>query len=376
MLTMSSDTRKGLVGVIVDETAISRVSEHHSLIYRGYEIQDLAEHYTFKEVVYLILNGELPTLEQFTAFRTKERSYREISPYLIRVIQNFPDTGTPMERLRTAVSYLGMEDPQAEDLSPEANMDKAIRMFARLPTIVATDYRLRRGLERIEPRTDLNYAENFFHMCFGHIPAREVLNCFDKAALLYSELNFTPSTFTSRVVASSLSDIYSAVTAAIGSLKGTLHGGANAAVMRTLLEIGEAKNAQAWIDDALARKQTVIGFGHRVYRRGDPRGPIMYEILLELARLNNGQQWLDIQEIIAKTMLERKNLYPNIDYLAGPAYYLMGFEIELFAPIFAMSRIASWSAHILEQLASNKLIRPVSNYTGPAQRDLPKSAGG
>jgi citrate synthase len=373
MLIMSSDKRKGLVGVVVDETAISRVGEFIPLTYRGYEIQDLVDNCNFKEVAYLILYGDLPTLAELRTFQRKERSYREISDSTIEVIRRLPTSASPMARLRTAVSYLGVEDPEAEDNSPSANLEKSIKLLARLPTIIATGYRFHKGLERIPPRSDLSFTQNFFQMCFGEVPERALQHCLDTALTLYAELGFGPSTFAARVVASSLSDIYSAVTAAIGSLKGPLHGGANAEVMRMLLEVGEPANAQAWINQTLASNQKIIGFGHRIFKRGgDPRVAILYKELQELAPLRDGQKWMEIQEIIADRVLARKGLYPNLDYLAGLAYYLMGFEVNLCTPLFAMSRVTGWCAHIMEQLAANKLIRPSASYTGPAQRPVVK----
>ncbi len=370
MLTLSSDIRKGLVGVAVDETAISRVAETGPLTYRGYEIGDLAAHCAFKEVAYLILYGDLPTQGQLQRFRAEERGYREISQELVNLIHQFPATADPMARLRTAVSYLGIEDPRAEDNSREANREKAVRMLACIPTIVATDYRLHKGLERIPPRQDLNFADNFFHMCFGEVPEQAVLHCFDVSLILYAELGLGPSTFAARVVASSLSDIYSAVTAAIGSLKGPLHGGANAGVMRMLFEIGEPEKVRGWVENALTNKKTIVGFGHRIFKRGDPRVPILYAELQQLAPRKEGQKWLDVHTVLAKTMLERRNLHPNLDNLAGLAYYLMGFDIELATPIFAMSRVTGWTAHVMEQLLANKLIRPIGTYVGPAQRAI------
>lgn len=370
MLIMSSDKRKGLAGVVVDETAISRVNETGPLTYRGYEIQDLVKRCTFKEVAYLILYGDLPTPSQLRRFQTKERDYRPISPQLIEVIRRFPTTADPMARLRTAVSFLGLEDPQADAIQPEANLEKAIKMLARMPTIIAAGYRLHKGLEPIAPRPDMAFGENFFHMCFGETPGKAVLRCFDISLILYAELGFGPSTFAARVVASSLSDIYSAVTAAIGSLKGPLHGGANAGVMRMLLEIDEPERVQTWTEAALANKQTVIGFGHRIFKRGDPRVPILYAELQQLARQRNGEKWMQMQVMLADIMRERKGLYPNLDYLSGLAYYLMGFEVEMATPIFAMSRVTGWSAHVMEQVAANKLIRPISSYIGPAQRSV------
>ncbi len=372
MLTMSSDKRKGLAGVVVDETAITRAAETGPLTYRGYEIQDLVEHCRFKEVAYLILYGELPTPSQLRRFQTKERDYREISPELIALIRQFPASADPMARLRTAVSYLGMEDPDANDNRREANLEKAIKMLARMPTIVATGYRCHKGLEPIPPRRDLSFAENFFHMCFGEVPEKTVLRCLDTSLILYADLSFGPSTFAARVVASSLSDIYSAITAAIGSLKGPLHGGATANVMRMLLEIGEPERLADWATAALADKRTIFGFGHRVFKRGDPRVSILYAEVQKLAKLRGGEKWTTMQERLADIMRERKNLYPNLDYVAGLAYYLMGFEVEMATPIFALSRVTGWSAHVMEQLTANKLIRPIGSYIGPAQRPVVK----
>jgi citrate synthase len=265
-----------------------------------------------------------------------------------------------------------MQDPQAEDNSPEANLEKAIKLLARIPTIIATDYRFRTNQERIPPRQDLSFAENFFHMCFGQAPEQSVLRCFDVSLILYAELGFGPSTFTARVVASSLSDMYSAVTAAIGSLKGPLHGGANAGTMHTLQEIGEPENVQAWVDNALTHRRTIIGFGHRIFKRGDPRVPILHNELQYIAQHKNAQKWLDMQSSLAKILHKRKRLCSNLDSVAGLAYYLMGFNTELATPIFAMSRVTGWTAHIIEQLAANKLIRPIGAYTGPAHRFLAK----
>ena len=372
MLTMSSDKRKGLAGVVVDETAISRVAETGPLTYRGYEIQDLVKHCSFKEVAYLILYGELPTPAQLQRFQNKERDYRDISPELIGLIRQFPAHTDPMARLRTAVSYLGLEDPEANDNRREANLEKAIKMLARMPTIVATGYRYHKGLEPIPPQRDLNFGENFFHMCFGEVPEKTVLRCLDTSLILYADLGFGPSTFAARVVASSLSDIYSAITAAIGSLKGPLHGGANADVMRMLLEIGEPERLADWVEAALANKRTIFGFGHRVFKRGDPRVSILYAEVQRLARLRDGEKWTRMQEQLADIMRERKNLYPNLDYVAGLAYYLMGFGVEMATPIFALSRVTGWSAHVMEQLIANKLIRPIGSYVGPAQRPVVK----
>jgi len=369
MLIMSSDVRKGLEGVIVDETAIAK-TDVHSLTYRGYPVQELAQHCSFEEVAYLIWNGDLPTTEQLEAFKQEEIEQREISEPLISVIRSFPPTAHPMDALRTAVSHLGMEAPDVMDNSPEANRNKAVRLLAQIPTIAAADYRYRQGLERIPPSAELSFSANFFNMCFGQIPSQEVLDCFEVAFISYAEHGFNSSTFTARIVASTLSDMYSAVTAAIGSLKGSLHGGANAGVMRMLLEIGKPELAQSWVDSALAAKRKVMGFGHRVYKRGDPRVPIMHAALNEMVRSTGDHQWLDIQEIVTRTMWERRRMYPNIDYEAGPTYYLMGFDIDIFGPLFVMSRLVGLTTHFTEQMAFNRMIRPISSYVGPTQRAL------
>lgn len=363
------DIRKGLDGVIVDTTAISKVMvDTNSLTYRGYPVQDLAANCIFEEVAHLLWDGDLPTAAQLAAFSAEERKHRALSDDLVAVIRRFPKGAHPMDSLRTAVSFLAMEDPEADDNSDSANRHKALKMMAKIPTIIATDYRVRNGLEVISPRDDLTFTENFFHMCFGAVPEPEVLKCFDISMTLYAEHSFNASTFAARVAISTLSDIYAAVVAAIGTLKGPLHGGANEAVMEMLLEIDDPAKARAWMEDALENKRKVMGFGHRVYKRGDSRVPTMHDAFLKMAQLRNGQKWVEIEDILKDVMVSRKNIYPNLDYPAGPAYYLMGFEIKMFTPIFVMSRITGWTAHVIEQLSANKLIRPVSHYIGHEER--------
>ena len=363
---------KGLTGVYSDYTRISTVfDETNSLTYYGYPVQELAEFCQFEEVAYLLWHGELPTAEQLKKFEQEERKERQISPNLVNVLRQFRPEAHPMDTLRTAVSFLGVEDPTWADISPAGNLKKSIRMLAQIPTIIAADFRLRKGQEPIAPRTDLTMAENFFYMYFGSVPQKEVVRCFDASLTFYAEHGFNASTFTTRTIISSLSDIYSAVTGAIGSLKGPLHGGANEAVMHMLLDVQEPSKAQAWIDEALSeKKKLVMGFGHRVYKNGDTRVPYMTKYFHDMAKLKNGQKWVEIETILAKTMLEKKNIHPNLDYPVGPAYYLMGFEIPIFTPIFVMSRITGWAAHIIEQLEDNKLMRPLSVYNGVPQRPV------
>ncbi|MEZ0260017.1 MAG: bifunctional 2-methylcitrate synthase/citrate synthase [Alphaproteobacteria bacterium] len=362
---------KGLAGVYSDTSKISKVfDETNTLTYFGYPVQELAEHCIFEEVGYLLWHGELPTADQLKKYEQQERADRQISDKLMTVLRQFRKDAHPMDTLRTAVSFLGVEDPEAADVSRAANLRKAIRMQAKIPTIIAADYRIRNGKEPIAPRTDLTIAENFFHMYFGEVPDPKVVKCFDASLTFYAEHGFNASTFTARTIVSSLSEIYAAVTGAIGSLKGPLHGGANEAVMHMLLDIAEVSKAQAWIDDALENKKLVMGFGHRVYRNGDSRVPYMTHYFHEMAKIKNGQKWVEIENILAKTFIEKKGIHPNLDYPVGPAYYLMGFDIPVFTPIFVISRITGWTAHIMEQLADNKLMRPLSVYNGVPQRPV------
>jgi 2-methylcitrate synthase/citrate synthase II len=361
---------KGLNGVYSDTTKISKVfDETNTLTYYGYPVQDLAEYCRFEEVAYLLWHGELPTAEQLKVFEQQERSQRSISPAMLAVLKQFRKDAHPMDTLRTAVSFLGVEDSEWADASRAGNLKKSLRMMAQIPTIIAADFRLRSGKEPIAPRNDLSLAENFFYMYFGEVPAKEVVRCFDASLTFYAEHGFNASTFVGRAVTSTLSDIYSAVTGAIGALKGPLHGGANEAVMHMLLDIREVSKAQAWIDEALSeKKKLVMGFGHRVYKNGDSRVPHMTKYFHAMAKIKNGQKWVDIENILSKTMIERKNIHPNLDYPVGPAYYLMGFEIPIFTPIFVMSRITGWTAHVIEQLQDNKIMRPLSLYNGVPQR--------
>jgi 2-methylcitrate synthase len=364
-----SSIHRGLDGVVVDSTRISKVMpEINSLVYYGYPVQDLAEHCSFEEVAWLLWHGELPSAQQLAAFQAEGRSRRHLSDALLAVIQKTPRTAHPMDLLRTAVSFLGMEDPAPDKEDAAANLDRAISLMAKIPIMLGTFYRVRKGLEIIPPRSDLSFAQNFFHICLGKVPPPEVIRAFEVSLVLYAEHGFNASTFTSRVVVSSLSDIYSGVTAGIGSLKGSLHGGANEAVMHMLLEIGEPAHARDWMLAALAQKRKIMGFGHRVYKNGDSRCPTMLKYARKMTDLTGESKWLEICDILAETMLQQKGIYPNLDFYSGPAYYLMGIDIDMFTPIFVMSRITGWTAHIMEQLADNRLIRPLSHYTGPAER--------
>ncbi|OCB16643.1 2-methylcitrate synthase [Mycolicibacterium porcinum] len=362
---------KGLAGVVVDTTAISKVvPETNTLTYRGYPVQDLAAHCSFEQVAYLLWHGELPTDQELALFTQRERASRRIDRSMQSLLAKLPDNCHPMDVVRTAISYLGAEDPEEDDSSPSANFAKSLRMFAVLPTIVAADMRRRRGLEPIGPHSHMGYAENFLHMCFDEVPDPVIVNAFEQSMVLYAEHSFNASTFAARVVTSTQSDIYSAVTAAIGALKGSLHGGANEAVMHDMLEIGSADRAAQWLHGKLSRKDKVMGFGHRVYKNGDSRVPTMKAALRQVAAVRDGQQWLDIYNELESAMFAATKIKPNLDFPTGPAYYLMGFDIPSFTPLFVMSRITGWTAHIMEQAASNALIRPLSDYSGHPQRAL------
>lgn len=374
-MTLTDDKpkiHKGLAGVVVDTTAISKVvSETNSLTYRGYPVQDLAAQCTFEQVAYLLWHGELPTDQELALFMQRERASRRIDRSMQSLLTKLPDNCHPMDVVRTVISYLGAEDPDEDDGSVSANLAKALRMYAVLPTIVAADMRRRRGLEPIPPHSHLGYSENFLNMCFGEVPEPAVVKAFEQSMILYAEHSFNASTFAARVVTSTQSDIYSAVTAAIGALKGSLHGGANEAVMHDMLEIGSADRAAEWLHGKLSRKDKVMGFGHRVYRNGDSRVPTMKAALVSVAAVRGGQRWLDVYDVLESAMYAATKIRPNLDFPTGPAYYLMGFAIPSFTPIFVMSRITGWTAHIMEQAGANALIRPLSEYSGRPQRTLP-----
>ena len=367
-----SEVKKGLVGVYADVTAVSKVMpETNSLTYRGYAVEELAENCRFEEVAYLLWHGELPSRRQLAAFERAERAERKLSPRLKRVIGEFPHRAHPMDTLRTAISFMALEDPETADNSEQATRNKALRLLAKTPTAIALDYRNRHGKRASNPREDLTFAENFFHMCFGKVPAKEVVKAFDVSLILYAEHGFNASTFTARTVTSTQADIHGAVTAAIAALKGPLHGGANEAVMHMLKEIGKPERALAWLSERFDHRALVMGFGHRVYRNGDSRVPTMTRYMEKMADVTGEHDWIEIERILAAEMLEKKNIHPNLDFPAGPAYYMMGFDIPMFTPIFVASRISGWAAHVFEQAADNRLIRPLSLYNGVAQREVP-----
>ena len=370
---MSEDIKKGLMGVTVDETAISKVMpEINSLTYRGYAAQDLCANCKFEEVAYLILNGELPNKKQLKEFERQEKKERSISKTLTEAIKKIPKKAHPMDVARTAVSIMGLEDKETRDNSPKANMRKVMRIFAKTPVALAAFYRSRKGKKIIPPKKKLSFSENFFHMCFGKVPNKDIVKAFDVSLILYAEHSFNVSTFTARTITSSLSDIHGAITGAIASLKGPLHGGANEEVMHMMSKIKKPENALNWINKALDNKDVAMGFGHRVYKSGDSRVPTMREYFGKVAKIKKDKKFEKIYDIVEKVMIERKNIHPNVDYPTGPTYHLMGFDTDFFTPIFVISRITGWSAHIFEQHAANKLIRPLASYNGNKYRKVNK----
>jgi 2-methylcitrate synthase len=375
------EIKKGLDGVVVDYTAVSKVNpDTNSLLYRGYPVQELAARCSFEEVAYLLWNGELPTQEELAEFTARERAGRALDPVVKQVIDALPTTAHPMDVCRTAASVMGARHELAEDSSREANMAKATDLFAAMPAVVAYDQRRRRGQEPVAPRDDLGYSANFLWMTFGEEAVAEVVEAFNVSMILYAEHSFNASTFAGRVIMSTLSDLHSAVTGAIGALKGPLHGGANEAVMHTFDEIGirpeesleeAADRAKTWMENALAQKKKVMGFGHRVYKHGDSRVPTMKAALDKMIAHFGRPELLGLYNGLESAMDEAKGIKPNLDYPAGPTYHLMGFDTNMFTPLFVASRITGWTAHFMEQLNANSLIRPLSAYNGPDERHVP-----
>jgi citrate synthase len=384
MSTGAPETKRGLAGVVADTTAVSVIDEETgTLLYRGYPVPELATSCRFEEVAYLIWHGELPTPAQLEAFTAAERSRREVPRELTDALARLPLTCHPMDVLRTAVSYLGALEPAVGPGGPSdlaagpgpggpSDLDRSIDLWAKLPTVVAAEQRRRRGQAPVPPDPALSFSENFFHMCFGSVPGPQAVRGFEISLILYAEHGFNASTFTARVITSTLSDIYSAVTGAIGALKGPLHGGANEAVMAIFATLPGPEAVPAWLAGALAGGTKVMGFGHRVYKHGDSRVPTMRAALTALADRNEeGRRLMAVYNRLEQAMLESKGLYPNLDYPTGPVYHLMGFDTSTFTPIFVISRVTGWTAHIIEQKAHNALIRPLSAYVGPSRRAVP-----
>jgi len=358
---------RGLEGVIALESEICFIDgQKGELVYRGYDIEDLGANVGFEEVLYLLWNGKLPDRNELEALNRQLRSEREVPQPVLNSLKHVPANADATAVLRTAVSSLAFHDPEAEDMSPEANYRKAIRITARIPTLIAAFDRARKGLEIVRPTKTNSTAYDFLYMLNGKEPGEAAVRTFDAALVLHAEHGLNASTFAARVIASTLSDIYSAVTGALGALKGPLHGGANINVMKMLLEIDRAGADPAeYVRERLARKERIMGFGHRVYKVLDPRAAILREMLLDLSEETGNRKWYEISTAIKNTVEQEKGLYPNVDYFSASVYYMLGIDIDLYTPIFGMSRIAGWTAHVLEQWKDNRLIRPRAEYVGP-----------
>jgi citrate synthase len=360
---------RGLEGVVANESSICYVfGEEGRLIYRGYDINDLADHSTFEETAYLLLNGDLPTRPQLQEFVAGIKMAQRLDRVIQRVIRDAPASANPMNVLRTAVSASVFVDPDRGDNSRAAEYRKAIRLIAQLPTMVAMFHRLRNGEKPLAPRRGLSLAANFLYMISGKRPDREQEHALDVALMLHADHELNASTFAARVIAATLADMHGAVTGAIAALAGPLHGGANAEVMKMLLEIETPERADGWIRAALAAKRKIMGFGHRVYRTEDPRAAHLRRMAEELGRRANQPRWFTMQRIIEDLIRREKGLYCNVDFYSGSMYYVMGIPLDLYTPIFAISRVSGWCAHVLEQHADNRLIRPRAEYVGSIDR--------
>ena len=365
---MSTLVKAGLEDAVVATSDICFIDgKEGRLLYRGYDIDDLAAHSSFEEVVYLLWNGPLPTQKELDRHVQALAAARRLPPKLHAILKALPRKTTPMEVLRTGVSALSAFDSAAADNSREATLRKAIRLTAQMPTLVAAWERIRRGKDPLPPNSRLSLAANFLYMLSGKKADDLAVKTFDVALILHADHEFNASTFAARVTAATLSDLHSAVTSAIGALKGPLHGGANEQVMLMVEKIKDPAKAEAWIRKALVDKARIMGFGHRVYRVEDPRAKHLRRLATELGRRAGNTDKVEILNTVARVLLEEKHLYPNVDLFSGAAYAAMGIPTDQFTPIFAMSRVAGWSAHVLEQHANNRLIRPRAEYTGPTR---------
>ena len=363
---------RGLEGVVALDTDLSFIDgSKGELIYRGYDIRDLAQNATFEEVAYLLWNGELPNQSQLDELNERLQAERDLPPMIIDMLRLVPEDANPMAALRSAVSALAMFDGEADDMSHEANYRKSIRLQARVPTIIAAFDRLRKGKEPVAPRKEKSLAFEFLYMLNGEEPGEAAERTFDVCLVLHAEHGLNASTFTGRVIGSTLSDIYSAITGAIGALKGPLHGGANQEVMRMLLALEQSgQEPGAYVRDRLAKKERIMGFGHRVYKTLDPRAAILREMVEDLSEETGQRKWYDLSSTIMATMEQEKKLYPNVDFFSASVYYMLGIDIDLYTPIFALSRTSGWTAHLLEQWVDNRLIRPRAEYVGPRDKKV------
>ena len=359
----------GLEGVIAGESALSRIDvEINRLILRGYDLVELTENACYEEVAYLLLYGALPTAAELAAFNRELRAERALPGPVVDLLRTAPADAHPMDLVRTAVSALAFFDVETRDNSHEANVRKTVRLMAKIPTAIATGHRFAEGLEPVAPDAELDQAANLLYMLRGERPPAYEVEAMNVSLILYAEHGYNASAFTGRVVASTLADLYAAVTAAIGALGGALHGGANEAAMEMLLKVGDRETAEQWVLDALREKKKIMGFGHREYKNGDSRVPSMKKVGRQIAEAVGEAKWPDLADVVEETMLREKGIFPNVDFPCAYTYYMMGIPIPLYTPIFVASRVVGWGAHIIEQHDGNRLIRPNHIYVGQEHR--------
>lgn len=369
MSTESTAATAGLRGVVAAQSAIGDVNgELGILIYQGYDIHDLAEHSTFEEIIYLLWNGKLPTAAELEDLKAQFRANYEAPAEVIEMIKTFPKSADPMDVLRTSVSALDFYDADGHGTDREHAHEAAVKLTAQIGTLVAAWDRIRAGKDVISPDKTLGIAENFLYMLRGEKADADEARMFDICLILHADHELNASTFTCRVIAGTLADVYGSVTGGIAALAGPLHGGANTAVMKTLLEIGSLENVEPWLDKALEEKRKVMGIGHAVYKTEDPRATWLRKFSRTMGEKTGEMKWFEMSQKIEKLMQEKKGMFPNVDFYSASTYYLMGIPLDLFTPIFAVSRISGWTGHILEQYSNNKLIRPRAEYIG--ERDL------
>ena len=361
----------GLEGVIAGESAICAVDNDAGLLYRGYDIHELGAHASFEETAWLLLRGELPTVMELSTLSRQLTEERPLPSGVIEMLRLMPDDAHPMDALRTGVSMLGPFDSELNGVSLAANLRKAVRLIARTSSLVTSAWRIAHHQELVPHKQDLTHARSFLYEFSGAVPEAWQSDIFDTVLVLYADHEFNASTFSARVTASTLADMYAAITTAMGTLKGPLHGGANEASLRMLQEIGTPDRAEAWLMERLARKEKIMGFGHRVYRKGDSRVPLMRALARSVGRRLGQEHWVPICETLEAVMEREKHLCANVDLYAGPLLHMLGIPTELNTPIFACARVVGWCAHVIEQHEHNRLIRPRSLYTGPARRPYP-----
>ncbi|WP_240374629.1 citrate synthase [Bacillus piscicola] len=361
-------TTRGLEGVVATTSSVSSIIDD-VLTYQGYNIDDLADNASFEEVIYLLWNGRLPKRSELDELTKDLAANMEVPKEVFDYMKAYPIKEVhPMAALRTAVSQLALYDEEADEMNEEANKRKAVRLQAKVPTIVTGFSRIREGKEPIAPKKDLSFAANFLYMLNGENPDETSITAFNKALVLHADHELNASTFTARVCVATLSDVYSGITAAIGALKGPLHGGANERVMAMLTEIGEVENVEPYIRKALDNKEKIMGFGHRVYKKGDPRAKHLREMSRKLTAITGESKWYEMSIKAEEMVVSEKGLPPNVDFYSASVYHSLGIDHDLFTPIFATSRVSGWLAHILEQYSDNRLIRPRAEYVGPEKQ--------